>query len=264
MKQRLHTFTLLAAIVSIFGSAALAVSLIALLWYGLPEARALSIVGVAYVAAGLSCFRFRPGPWLPAWVIPAGLGLAALELTNICLEQFIGLPSPANAVVPASMMALMVLSASAAAVVASAGSTLFRGTISAVIVLGLGILLSVSVVLVFVTLRAASQPNMVPLLALTCENATMHLTLPLLVAAVAGSAAAAISGATSGYQLRASVFISVGGIPLLVTGISLLVRAASLARAERPPLVMPGVALAALGLVLLPCILGRGATTSTA
>ena len=243
----------------------LAVSLVAVFGYGLVEGRALALVSVTYIAVGLWSFRLpaRRG-WFPLWVIPSGVALAGLEFTNICLEQFIGLPSPANAVVPASMMALLVLAASTAAIVASAGDSLFRGIVFAVLVVGLGMLLSVSAVLLFVAIRAASQPNEVALLELTCENATMHLTLPLLIAAIVGSVAAAVSASASRYQLRTSAFISLAGIAIFTVGVRILVLAASLPRVERAPLVMPGMALCTLGLVFLPCILGRRAQTGTA
>jgi hypothetical protein len=268
MKQRfeaLTALTLLAVIVSTVGGAVLAVSLLAIFQYGLVEGRALTLVGVTYVAVGLWSFRIpvRKG-WLPPWAIPAGVIVAGLELTNISLEQFVGLPSPANAVVPASMMALMVLAASTAAVVASASNTLFRGIVSAVLVVDLGMLLSVSAVLLFVAVRATWQPHMVPLLKLTCENATMHLTLPPPFAAIVGSAAAAISAIASRYQRRIAALVSLAGIAVFAAGVSLLVLAASLPRAERPPFVMPGMALSTLGLVFLPCVLGRRAQTGTA
>jgi hypothetical protein len=183
--------------------------------------------------------------------------LAGLELTNVCLEQFVGLPSPANAVVPASMMALMVLAASITAVIASAGNPLFRGVVAAVVVIGLGMLLPVAAVLVFVVVRTEGRRSMVTLLELTCGSATMHLTLPLLVAAIAGSAAAAVAASASRRQARAAAVISLAGIALFAVGVRLLVLAASLPRAERPQVVMPGMALAALGLVLVPCVIGR-------
>lgn len=265
MKRRLDAIRLLAGTVTIVGSAVLAVSLVAIFRYGLVEGRALALVSVAYIAVGLWSFHSPARrDWFPTWAIPTGVGLAGLEFTNICLEQFIGLPSPANAVVPASMMALLVLAASTAAVVASASDTLFRGILSAVMVVGIGMLLAVSAVLVFVGVRTAAQPNMVALLELTCENATMHLTLPLPLAAIVGSAAAAISAGASRYRLRTSALISLAGIAIFSAGVRLLVLAASLPRGERPPLVMPGMALSTLGLVFLPCILGRRAQTGTA
>ena len=265
MRQPFAALTLLGTVLSVAGSAVLAVSLVASLQHGLVEGRVLALVSIAYVAVGLWGLRWPArGGWLPPWAVPAGVALGGLEFTNIYLEQFVGLPSPANAVVPASMMALIVLAASTAAVVASASYTLFRGIATAIVVVGVGMLLSVAVVLLFVAVRAASHPRMVPLLKLTCENATMHLTLPLLVAAIVGSAAAAISVSASRYQLRIAALISLAGIAVLAAGIRLLVLAASLPRPQRPSVVIPGMALSTLGLVLLPCVIGRGAQTRTA
>jgi hypothetical protein len=258
MKERPLAHRTLALVVSITASVVLAVSLIAIVRYHFAEGRALVLVSAVYAAVGLASFQVpAKRAWLPWWVIPAGAILATLEVTSICLEQFIELPSPANAVVPASMEALIVLAASTAAVVGSARDTLLRGVACALVTVGLGMLLSVSTVLVLVAVRSASQPGMGPLLHLVSANATLHLTLPLGLACIVGSAAAAVSARTSRSQWRTSALVSLAGVAMFAAGVTLLVRAPSLPRAERPPLVVPGMALSALGLVLLPCILGR-------
>jgi hypothetical protein len=88
--------------------------------------------------------------------------------------------------------------------------------------------------------------------------------LPLLVAAIAGSAAAAIAARASRRYTRAAAVISLAGIALFAVGVRFLVLAASLPRSERPQVVMPGMALAALGLVLVPCVIGRRMQTRVA
>jgi len=71
---------------------------------------------------------------VPRWVPFAAVAFGIVEFTNIALEQFIGLPAPWNAIVPASAMAIIVLTASTVAVRAS--------VLSAVIVVEGGMLLA--------------------------------------------------------------------------------------------------------------------------
>src|ERR1700730_18357519 len=133
----------LAAAVMAAATALSAVAVLTFWRYGIAEARIVACISLAYFAIGLVTLRFAiVGHVLATWVFPVGLALAALEITNIYLEQFVGLPSPANAVVPASMMALIVLFASTSAVVGSAGHRVARGAVSAVAVVALGMLVS--------------------------------------------------------------------------------------------------------------------------
>ena len=217
--------------------------------YGIAEAATAGSVGVAYIAAGLLTFRFAI---VPPWVLPAGLALAALEITNISLEQFIKLPSPANAIVPASMMALLVLFASTSAVIGARRGAV-RGVMSAVMVLALGMSMSVAAALLFAERVATADPQ--GLSRLMLANAAQHLTAAPVVALIVGFLAAALAAEATRH--RASMLISLAGVPLLVIGIALLVHAASLPRSHRPAFVMPGMAISAIALICAPCFLDR-------
>ena len=208
-------------------------------------------LGLAYVAVALALRFTVAGDLMASWVAPVGFALAVLETTNIGLEQFVGLPSPANAVVPASMMALLVLFAATSAVVGSARHGPARGVASALLVLGLGMLLACAAVFAYGSSITPANPR--AFWTLMCRNATMHLTLAPLLALLVGSLAVAI---TNGIGRRAWL-VSLAAVPLFATGVVLLVHAASLPRAARPDYVMPGMAVSALALICLPCFLGR-------
>jgi len=224
--------------------------------YGIAEARSVGCISLAYIVTGLFAFRFAiVGDVVASWVFPVGLALAALEFTNIYLEQFAGLPSPANAVVPASMMALIVLFASTSAVVGSARHNVSRGVVSAVAVIAFGMSMSCAAALVFAQRVATGNPEAFSRGML--ENAAMHLTLPLLLALVVSLLAVATSKEGARHPFRVSVLISLAGLPLLFIGVVLLVHAASLPRVDRPSFVLPGMAVSVIALICVPCFLGR-------
>lgn len=248
--------TLLAATLAAAAGVAFVVAAVALRRYGIAEARNVAWISLAYIATGLFAFRFAViRDVVASWVFPVGLALAALEITNICLEQFVGLPSPANAVVPASMMALIVLFASTSAVVGSAGHNVLRGVVSAVAGIALGMLVSCAAALVFAQSVATSNPEALSRVML--ENTAMHLTLPLFLAVVVSLLAVAISKEGARHPFRVSLFISLAAFPLLFIGVVLLVHAASLPRVDRPSFVLPGMAVSVMALTCLPCLLGR-------
>lgn len=171
---------------------------------------------------------------VPRWVLFAGIAFGLMELTNIALEQFVGLPAPWNAIIPATAMGLIVLTAAAVAVRAS--------VISAIIAIEGGMLFASLGALLWVTLQRRAE------LPLTMKNAAMHLALLPFVAAIAGGGAIAVSRAARGRLL-----VSIAGVPLIIGGVLLLVHMSGLPRPERPPFVMSGFGLCAAGLVLLPC-----------
>src|SRR5438105_9229716 len=86
---------------------------------------------------------------VPRWVPLAAVAFGLAEFTNIAFEQFIGLPSPWNAIVPASAMGLIVLTAATVAVQAS--------LLSAVIVIEGGMLLAASSALLWVGFRRRAE-----------------------------------------------------------------------------------------------------------
>ena len=171
---------------------------------------------------------------VPRWVLFVGAAFCLIEFTNIALEQFVGLPAPWNAIVPATAMGVIVLTAAAVAVRAS--------LISAILAIEGGMLFASLGALLWVALQRRAE---VPL---TVMNAATHLALLPFVAAIAGGGAIAISRAAHG-----GLLVSVAGVPLLIGGVLLLVHMSRLPRPERPPFVISGFGLCAIGLVLLPC-----------
>ena len=175
---------------------------------------------------------------MPRWALFVAVAFGAMELTNIALEQFVGLPRPWNAIVPASAMGLIVLTAATVAVRAS--------VMSAIVVIEGGMVLASLGALLWVMLQRRAE------LPLTLLNAATHLALLPFVAAIAGAGAVAVSRIA-----HRRLFVSVAGVPLLVAGIALLVHMSGLPRPQRPPFVMSGFSLCAIGLVLLPCAVAR-------
>jgi len=258
-----HSRTLFAATLAAAGVAIITVALIDLWRYDFAEARLVAAISLAYTIIALFGLRIRAVRDLfPRWVLGAGLTLAALAIINIALEQFIGLPSPANAVVPASMMALIVLFASTSAVVGSAAHGVLRGVACAVAVIGFGMLVSCAAILVYA--QRATTTNSEGFSQLLLANTTLHLTAPLLVAAVVGLFAASIARQAAHHSVRMSVLTSLAALPLFSVGVGLLVYAASLPRSARPAFVMPGMAAAAMALVCLPSFLGRPRAATSA
>ncbi len=218
--------TLLAAALTVAGPVVFMVAAVTFGRYGIAEARSVGCISLAYIVTGLFAFRFA-----------------------------IVLPSPANAVVPASMMALIVLFASTSAVVGSARHNVSRGVVSAVAVIAFGMSMSCAAALVFAQRVATGNPEAFSRGML--ENAAMHLTLPLLLALVVSLLAVATSKEGARHPFRVSVLISLAGLPLLFIGVVLLVHAASLPRVDRPSFVLPGMAVSVIALICVPCFLGR-------
>jgi hypothetical protein len=224
--------------------------------FGMPEARTVAGITLAYLAGGFFGVRLSRRPdVVPSWVVPVGLTLAVLETINIGLERFVGLPSPANAIVPASMMGLIVLFASTSAIVGSAGHAPSRGVLGAIMVIALGMLVACAAALVLAQRAAGAETE--AFWRLMFDNTAMHLTLPPLLALVVSVLAVSISKGAARYSARILVSMSLAALPLLLIGVALLAHAASLPRAARPPLVSSGMGLSALALVCLPCFLAR-------
>lgn len=179
---------------------------------------------------------------LPAWLLPATIAFALVELTNIALEEFVGLPGAWSAIVPGAVMGLIVLVAATAALRAS--------VVGAVVLLEGGMAVASAVVVLGVAIARPAE------LARTVTNAALHLALLPLVAVIAGGTAIAIARGT-----RRRAWVSAAGLPVLAAGVALLVHMSGLPRAERPPFVMAGFGLAAAGLVLLPCAAARSLPT---
>ncbi len=172
--------------------------------------------------------------YVPRWVLFVAIAFGLVEFTNIALEQFVRLLAPWNAIVPAAAMGIIVLTAAAVAVRSS--------LISAILAIEGGMLFACLAALLWVALQRRAE------LSLTLVNAATHLVLLPFVAAIAGGVAIVISRAAHGQLL-----VSVTGVPLLIGGVLLLVHMSGLPRPERPPFVLSGFGLCALGLVLLPC-----------
>jgi hypothetical protein len=182
---------------------------------------------------------------LPRWVLFATIAFGVVEFTNISLEQFVGLPAPWNAIIPASAMGLIVLTAATVAVRAS--------VMNAVFVVEGGMFLAASGALLWVALQRQSE------LVLTFKNAATHLAILPFVAAIAGAGAIAVSRVA-----HARGVVSLAGVPLVISGVLLLIHMSGLPRSQRPPFVLSGFGLCALGLVLLPCAAGAVRETEDA
>src|ERR1700686_1967606 len=100
------------------GATALAISIYAFLTLRQYSAIYLAAASIPYIAVSLSGMRGKIRP-LPGLIVGVGFVFAAIECTNIVLEEFVGLAAPANAIVPASAMAAMILAAAVSAVVVS-------------------------------------------------------------------------------------------------------------------------------------------------
>ncbi len=184
---------------------------------------------------------------LPSWTVAAAAILAFVELCNVYLEQFVGLASPANAIVPASFMAAMVLTASVVSVLAAPSGN-HRGVFSGVTTIGASMLMAVTIILIAVRIRGGEPAAAEALWNTTVINTITHLTLPLIVALVAGTVSAITSTLALSHGRRVCVLLSVAAVPLIVGGVVVLVRAAVLPRSDRPPLVMVGMFTFALGI----------------
>ena len=211
----------------------------------------------AYLAFGLALLRVnRLRLLLPPWTAAAAAVLAVVEICNVYFEQFVGLASPANAIVPASFMAAMVLTASVVAVLAAPGG-IYRGVFSGVVTIGASMLVAVTIIIVAVRIRGGEPAAAEALWSATVNNAITHLTLPLIVALVAGTVSATISAFALSHGRRVCVLLSLAAVPLIVGGVAVLVRAAALPRSERPPLVISGMLMCAFALSVLPSFLAR-------
>jgi hypothetical protein len=241
----------------ICGGTALAISVYALLTHRMLSAIYLAAASVPYIALGVGGLRGRIAPRPDAGVIVGvGFTLAIIECGNIILEEFFPLSPPANAIVPASAMGAMILAAAVPAVLVSSSRGAQEGIIASVFAVGIGMVISCAVALVLIVAWSSD-------LSRGLTNATMHLILPLIVAAAVGALAALCVVHPLGMRMLG--ILSLAGSLFLVSGIYLLVRAASLPRHERPGLVLPGMLLSALGLTLLPSILARfGSKTAAA
>jgi hypothetical protein len=217
----------------------------------------LVLFAAAYLMFGLALLWMnRLRRMLPTWTAAAAVVLAVVELCNVYLEQFVGLASPANAIVPASFMAAMVLTASVVAVLA-APSGIHCGVFSSVVTIGASMLMAVTIIIVTVRIRGGEPAAAEVLWNATVNNAITHLTLPLIVALFAGAVSAITSTFALSYGRRVCVLLSVTAVPLIVGGVAVLVRAAALPRSDRPPLVMLGMFTCAFAIAVLPSFLAR-------
>jgi hypothetical protein len=241
----------------VFGGALLSLALFTYLSDSIPGAAILCALALGYLIFGLALVRviyLRRA--LPAWTLIAALALAVLEICNVYLEQFVGLASPANAIVPASFMATMVLTASIVAVLA-ASDGLGRGVFSSVVTIGAAMLVAVTSILIAVRIRVNGPAFADATLISTVSNASLHLTLPLFVALLAGTLAAAASIWAMSRGRQFCVMLSFAAVPALIVGVGLLVHAAGLPRNQRPPLVTAGMGACAIGLAVLPTFLAQ-------
>lgn len=212
----------------------------------------LAAISAVYFVVSVVAFRRGRCEWLTSAFMTCAAILAAIEIANLSLEEFTTLRPPLDALVPASAMAaVVVISATCASVLAVS-----RGPVVATMGAVLMVATAMAIMAATALLIAAIWPRALSMHA-TMSNAATHLALPLIVAAFAGAIAAVAAQVSARYATTISAAMSLLGLLLAAAGISLLVRASALQRSERPPLVMPGMLLAALGLSLVPSLIAR-------
>ena len=237
-------------------------TLMALAAYALIQGSTASVLLMAacvpYLAVGTKAIR-QPLMNLPVPGVAVAVGgaLAIVECTNIVLEEFISLQPPANAIAPASAMGLIVLAAAVSAALVTSSFGIRAGILTAIASVAFGMVVSCAIALLLIVLLGPHRESLD--LSQEVTNAATHLVAPVLVAAGIGAVTGLYVRAFR--SRRALAAIAAGGLVVLALGIFLLVRAASLRRSDRPPLVVSGMLLSTMGITMLPGLLSlRGSS----
>ncbi len=168
---------------------------------------------------------------------------------SLTVESLADLPSPLNAIVPATEMGVMVVLFGAAATLTlrrsrSVTLALLAAVWSAVV--GMSLVCAWGLLLQLAVLQSRGQGS----LGNTVDSAIQHMVIaPIVAVAIAATLLHRSS------RPRAKLALALLDIVLVTAGIGLLVFAASLERAERPPFVVAGMLLTAAALASAPAVL---------
>jgi hypothetical protein len=220
----------------------------------------LGVLLLAYLGAGIWAWR-RRGDEAEAWLRTGGvmgslLGVAgAVSLTA---ESLGVLRPPFNAFVPAAEMGTMVLLLGAAAAITLRQSHSVPRALLATLgsaVAGTSLICAYG----FFLQLAVLQPRGLGSLGNTVESAVEHLLIVPIVAVLAWAVATTATLVQQASRPAIRFALAVLDVVLGMVGVRLLVVAASLVRAQRPPFVMAGMLLTATALACAPAVL-RGFT----
>jgi hypothetical protein len=220
---------------------------------GAPQLGLLGIVLLAYLGAAVWAWRLREVEAEAALRTGAvmGLLLGAAGTANLTLEYLGNLRPPWNAIVPAGEMGIMVVLFGAAATLTlrrSRPATLALLAALWCAVVGTSLICAYGFLLQLAVLR----PRGIGSLGNIVESATQHMVIAPIVAVVAGAVAIAATLLHRSSRPGARLALALLDVVQGMVGVGLLVFAASLARAERPPFVMAGMLLTAAALACAP------------
>ncbi|HEY0512469.1 MAG TPA: hypothetical protein VGH73_11225 [Thermoanaerobaculia bacterium] len=223
---------------------------------GVSQLGPLGVLLLAYLGAGVWAWK-RRGVEVEASLRTGavmGILLGIAGTANLTLEYLGNLRPPFNAIVPASEMGIMVLLFGAAASLTLRRSrpvtlALLAAVWSAVV--GTSLICAYA----FLLQLAVLQPQGIGSLGNIVDSAAQHMAIAPIVAVVAGAVAIAATLLHRSSRPRARLALALLDVVQGAVGIGLLVFAASLVRAERPPFVMGGMLLTAAALACAPAVL---------
>lgn len=220
---------------------------------GMPQLGLLGVVLLTYLGAGVWAWRLREVEAEAALRTGAvmGLLLGVAGTANLTLEYLGNLRPPWNAIVPASEMGIMVALFGAAATLTLRRSRPVTLALLAAVwcaVVGTTLICAYGFLLQLAVLRPRGQGSLGNIV----ESATQHMVIAPVVAIVAGAVAIAATLLHRSSRPGARLALALLDVVQGTVGVGLLVFAASLARAERPPFVMAGMLLTAAALACGP------------
>jgi hypothetical protein len=177
--------------------------------------------------------------------------LGLIGAVNITVENFVSLPGPLAAIVPATAMAFMVIAFALGAILAMRRSGSIALALLASIwaaVVGMVITCAYGFVLNLATIASSL------VVANTISSASTHMLVAPVVALSVGTVAILAARISWSLGRRATFMLALIELALFVLGVTALVFAASLQRQERPPFVMSGMLATALALTCLPAL----------
>jgi hypothetical protein len=230
---------------------------------GRPGVAPLGLLGsllLVYLGAGIWAWRARGSEVQASLRTGAVMGilLGVAGAANLTLEYLGHLRPPFNAIVPASEMGVMVLLFGAAATVTLRRSRRVTLALLAAVwsaVVGTSLICAYG----FLLQLAVLQPRGVESLGNIVDSASQHMAISPIVAVLAGTVAIVATYLHRSSRPRVRLALALWDVVQGAIGIGLLVFAASLARAERPPFVMSGMLLTAAALAGAPALLRIGA-----
>lgn len=223
---------------------------------GVPRLGLLCVVLFAYLGAGVWAWKRRGAETEASLRTGAVMGIlfGAVGAASLTLESLLPLRPPFAAIVPATEMGAMVVLFGATTTTALRRScpvalALLAAVWSAVV--GTSLICACGFLLQLAVLR----PSGLGSLGNTVDSAIQHLVIAPVVAVMAGAVAIAATLLHRSSRPRARLALALLDVVQGTVGIGLLVFAASLARAERPPFVMAGMLLTAAALACAPAVL---------